>query len=261
MPRRSLLFNQIDAFPLSPVFSNISALFFTLSEVEGLTPSSCEGCPRDLSPLLSVDCALFCALFCAMEPSQRFSYQGLAHSFPCNGGWACFSLFRSGFCPLNSAFSLGNSRQLTNRSKLSPHFDSLCFHRLTHCPICKSFVFSTIQQWGGCVGSLSPVDLTFFFNPLPSHATPASAACRCSLCFLELLNLRLLDLCLLSPRLSSLECTLPRSRALSALECAVTKTRRRKSFRMRSSEKRWGEGGARFRVSIFEFPTSGQTTP
>src|SRR5438094_6064369 len=37
-----------------------------------------------------------------------------------------------------------------------------------------------------------------------------------------------------------LECAVPRFRALSALECAVTKTRPRKSFRMRSSEKRWG---------------------
>jgi len=42
--------------------------------------------------------------------------------------------------------------------------------------------------------------------------------------------------------LSSLECAVPRFRALSALECAVTKTRLRNSFRMRSSEKGGGEG-------------------
>src|SRR5215471_12804330 len=39
-----------------------------------------------------------------------------------------------------------------------------------------------------------------------------------------------------------LECAVPRSRALTPLECAVTKTRPRKSFRMRSSEKKWGGG-------------------
>jgi hypothetical protein len=60
----------------SPVllFSCTSALFFT--------PSAVEGCARGLSPLLSVDYALFCA----MEPSQPLSHQSLAHSFPCNGG-------------------------------------------------------------------------------------------------------------------------------------------------------------------------------
>ena len=65
------------------------------------------------------------------------------------------------------------------------------------------------------------------------------------------------------PPLTPLECALPRSRTLSALECAVTKTRRCKSFRMRSSEKRWGGGHASpiFPISIFEFPASGQTTP
>jgi len=60
------------------------------------------------------------------------------------------------------------------------------------------------------------------------------------------------------PRLSSLKCAVPRFRALSLLECAVTKTRRCKSFRMRSSEKKWGEGVGvglyDFPISIFEFP-------
>src|SRR5215469_11155457 len=52
--------------------------------------------------------------------------------------------------------------------------------------------------------------------------------------------------------LSSLQCAVPRFRALTLLECAVTKTASRKSFRMRRSEKRWGGGGTHF--SIFSFP-------
>jgi len=55
--------------------------------------------------------------------------------------------------------------------------------------------------------------------------------------------------------LSSLECAVPRFRALTPLECAVTKTRPRKSFRMRSCEKRWG-GGVILPFSIFTFPFS-----
>jgi len=47
--------------------------------------------------------------------------------------------------------------------------------------------------------------------------------------------------CQLSARISPLECAVPRFPALTPLECAVTKTRFRKSFRMRSSKKRWGE--------------------
>ena len=44
----------------------------------------------------------------------------------------------------------------------------------------------------------------------------------------------------LKPRLTPLECAVPRIHALSPLECAVTKTRSCNSFRMRSYEKRWG---------------------
>src|SRR5262245_24173902 len=32
---------------------------------------------------------------------------------------------------------------------LPPHSRVLCFHTLTHRPICKSFFLITIQQWGG----------------------------------------------------------------------------------------------------------------
>jgi len=47
----------------------------------------------------------------------------------------------------------------------------------------------------------------------------------------------------LSATLTSLECAVTENRPLTPLECAVAKTRPRKSFRMRSYEKRWGEGG------------------
>ena len=52
--------------------------------------------------------------------------------------------------------------------------------------------------------------------------------------------------CVLPFLLSPLECAVPRSRMLSALECAVTRTRSCNSFRMRSSEKRWGVWAALF---------------
>jgi hypothetical protein len=53
--------------------------------------------------------------------------------------------------------------------------------------------------------------------------------------------------------LTSLECAVPRFGLLSPLECAVAKMRLRNSFRMRSSEKKWGEGGTSFRFPISSF--------
>ena len=60
------------------------------------------------------------------------------------------------------------------------------------------------------------------------------------------------------PRLSSLECAVPRFRALTPLECAVTKTRYHKSFRMRTYKKKGGGGWGvePFRFSNFDFPIS-----
>src|SRR5215472_8326818 len=46
----------------------------------------------------------------------------------------------------------------------------------------------------------------------------------------------------LSPRISLLECAVPRFLPPTPLECALTKMGSCKSFRMRSFEKRWGEG-------------------
>src|SRR5690348_2248434 len=100
------LLNKTNATPLSSVFSNTSALFFTLSEVEGLAPNVCEGCARDLSPLLSV----ICALFGAMEPSQPLSHQSLPHSFPCNGGWGVWSL-TTNHSPLPTFFCLERAQR------------------------------------------------------------------------------------------------------------------------------------------------------
>src|SRR5215472_11155425 len=53
--------------------------------------------------------------------------------------------------------------------------------------------------------------------------------------------------------ISPLECAVTRFRLLTPLECAVTKTRSRKSFRMRSSEKRWG-GPSPLRISLGVYP-------
>src|SRR5215813_8101317 len=46
----------------------------------------------------------------------------------------------------------------------------------------------------------------------------------------------------LSLTVSALECAVTENRALSSLECTLTKTRPYNSFKMRSYEKRWGEG-------------------
>jgi len=63
----------------------------------------------------------------------------------------------------------------------------------------------------------------------------------------------------LSTDLSPLECAVPRFRAVTPLECAVTKTRLRKSFRMRSYEKRRGGGGSpKSAFSVFRFSLGGR---
>ena len=42
-----------------------------------------------------------------------------------------------------------NFQSLTNCSQLSSLFGFLCFHALTHCPICNPFVFMTLQPYRG----------------------------------------------------------------------------------------------------------------
>ena len=65
----------------------------------------------------------------------------------------------------------------------------------------------------------------------------------------------------LSAALTSLECAVPRFAVLTPLECAVAKTRPRKSFRMRSYEKRWG-GGVHTRFYPVTFsPVPGHEPP
>lgn len=56
------------------------------------------------------------------------------------------------FKPRSSALS--RFQQLTNCPRISPPLASLCFQALTHCPICKPFVFRTLQQYRGVVGGL-----------------------------------------------------------------------------------------------------------
>src|SRR5689334_720239 len=45
-------------------------------------------------------------------------------------------------------------RHLTHCSRPSPHLDFLCFHTLINCPICKSSILTTLQQYPGVVGGL-----------------------------------------------------------------------------------------------------------
>ena len=126
----------------------------------------------------------------------------------------------------------------------------------------KSFICHSYENCRGGGGSSKNL-FKKNFRSLPSFPASGAAPCGDSGLFHE------------SPvtshqSLSPLECALPRLRALSplqcavtrfhslsALECAVPKTRPCKSFRMRSSEKKWGEGcSSAFPISIFEFRRS-----
>src|ERR1051325_6808635 len=85
------------------------------------------------------------------------------------------------------------------------------FQSLTNCPICNPFVLKTIQQYPGCG-----------YHPPPSF--------------------KLSDVHRPKHPLFLVECAVTRFHALSPLECAVPKMQSWKSFRMRSYEKRRGEG-------------------
>src|SRR5690349_9403638 len=64
---------------------------------------------------------------------------------------ALFSIQRRGECRLGSRSSLATVsefQRVTNRPRFSPHLRFLCFHALTNVPVCKLFVFKSLQQWG-----------------------------------------------------------------------------------------------------------------
>jgi len=105
----------------------------------------------------------------------------------------------------------------------------LCFQLLPIIKFSNSFVLITMQIAPG-VWRVGPI-LQFQFSSFQS------AGARRASCYSQQ-----------SPgtnhqSLTPLECAVPRFRALTPLECAVTKTRPHNSFRMRSSEKKWGAGG------------------
>ena len=155
-PRRALQASSRDVFSFNPfAFMQLRTLFY---------PSLREGCARDLSPLLSV----CCALFCAMAQSQHLWNQSFAHSFPCNGGVGV--LISSSLVHSERGASFFSATSALRKPR-SPHLDCsstarlprasrgssqlaffFCFQRLTHCPICKPFVLITLQQWVGWVG-------------------------------------------------------------------------------------------------------------
>jgi len=93
----------------------------------------------------------------------------------------------------------------------------LCFQQLPRCPSRNPFLFRLLHCCRGWVGGA---------NARPSQEGGSNRSSSGS-------------------ALSPLECAVPRFHGLSALECAVAKRRPRNSFRMRSSEKRWGGGGSR----------------
>jgi hypothetical protein len=61
-------------------------------------------------------------------------------------------------------FPRTNFQQLTNSPDNSLPVGSLCFHILTHCPICNSFVLISLQQYRGVRTPLPCIVLKFYFN-------------------------------------------------------------------------------------------------
>ena len=122
-----------------------------------------------------------CAPFGATEPSQPLPHQSLPHSFPCNGGGRVSSLVRSLLTrssPLHAFFYfqslLPRASRGTNCSKFSPLAASLCFQRLTHCPICKPFALITLQQYPGvCTPQAMPTSSITLIRCLPPTSCPA----------------------------------------------------------------------------------------
>ena len=54
---------------------------------------------------------------------------------------------------LSSPRASTNFQQLTNCLKFATHSEPASYQRVTNCPICKSFVLITIQQYPGCGGA------------------------------------------------------------------------------------------------------------
>ena len=61
-------------------------------------------------------------------------------------------------------------QQLTNCLRISPPMDTLCFQPLTHCPISKSLLFITLQQYPGVVGTSAEIFKCATLTPSPLNA-------------------------------------------------------------------------------------------
>ena len=67
--------------------------------------------------------------------------------------------------PRKSAASANhNFQQLTHCFRPSPHGGSLCFHEVTHCPICKPFLLIMLQQYPGVCIPPTRRGLKFYFK-------------------------------------------------------------------------------------------------
>ena len=117
------------------------------------------------------------------------------------------------------------------------HLQLFCYQPFPHSFSCNGGGSTTISSQSSFKSLCNPLQRLTASGPRQTSSVPPF---HCSL-ISDLLSLSPLSCRPLVP-VSSLECAVPRFRALSALECAVTKTRLRNSFRMRSSEKMWGGG-------------------
>ena len=92
-------------------------------------------------------------------------------------GWVPFlSRMSSKFAPSTNH----DFQRVTNRSRISPPVASFCFQALTHCPICNSFAFITLQQYPGVGTTATRDDLKFHFNsPAPRLLRASRGAIAC----------------------------------------------------------------------------------
>src|SRR5690242_18522894 len=100
--------------------------FYRLGRSASSAPRSCNHCCKS-APLFSITSK--------MPLSQPFFFHA-------------FALLPGGGIPSRPQKPVAPHEWLQTFTHL--HF--LCFHALTHCPICKSLVLMTLQQYPGVVG-------------------------------------------------------------------------------------------------------------
>ena len=95
---------------------------------------------------------------------NSFRFMRLRTTFFATEGWGSKGSYKS--------LSLYHSN--LNATRTSPLIACLCFQRLAHCPICKPFVFITLQQYRGVGGPPFPFSLFHFPSGGSAYAAGSS---------------------------------------------------------------------------------------